>query len=173
MASKNKKVKFDAAFATLEEKEATIALKESLPDNTYIDVPDNALITLPISGLFRKELRTLQRFIENELSEEELMEVYLKINSDSDELGKAIDEGKITLDDNYWAIRTIMTLNMEIDFQADKQGVICAYDADELNQHIASGIQEELRQEALSGEELEKRMSNKKVVIKPKTSNED
>ena len=70
MASKKKKVKFDAAFATLEEKEATIALKESLPDNTYIDVPDNALITLPISGIFRKELRTLQRFIEDNLSEQ-------------------------------------------------------------------------------------------------------
>ena len=177
--SKSKKVKFDAAFATLEEREAIEAFKESLPDDTYIDVPDNALITFPISGLFRKELRTLQRFIENDLSEQELMEIYLKINSDPIELGKAINEGKITLDNNYWAVRTIITLNMEIDYQAAKQGVTCAYDADELNQHLASGIQQELKQEALTKEELEKRMSNKKtpssekVVIKPKTSNED
>jgi|8_EtaG_2_1085327.scaffolds.fasta_scaffold78526_2 hypothetical protein len=152
---------------TKELNEASQMLQKQLPKDTFYTLPDNRIVTIPISGVFKSELSMLQEYLMELMFDnpDDLIKTMALINSDPAELDEAIKEGKLEPRDNkFFALRTIIVLNQEIQYQAITQGAALVYDKKELYDEISGQLKDEisLNDNHLSKEELEKRIKEEK-----------
>jgi hypothetical protein len=165
--------------------EAAQMLQKRLPKDTFYTLPDDRIINIPISGVFKGELSMLQEYMMELMFDnpDDLIKTLALINSDPAELDEAIKKGELEPRDNkFFALRTIIILNQEIQYQAIAQGAALVYDKKELYDEISGQLKNEIKpghDNHLSEEEVEKRIKEEKdqesnssgpIVIKP---NED
>jgi hypothetical protein len=173
------------ALLNKEINEAAQMLQKRLPKDTFYTLPDDRIINIPISGVFKGELSMLQEYMMELMFDnpDDLIKTLALINSDPAELDEAIKKGELEPRDNkFFALRTIIILNQEIQYQAIAQGAAVVYDKKELYDEISGQLKDEVRlsDNHLSEEEVEKRIKEEEkdqesnssgpIVIKP---NED
>ena len=101
---------------TLEEKQATADKLNKLKGSEVMILPDDAVVTIPISGQFNKALEGLFFHLMEPLNASEIIHVMDNIEQNFNN----VPEEKVTNTDRaLWAVLTLLS---EIHWQADAQG---------------------------------------------------
>jgi len=155
------KEKIDSnSIITMDKLELADKIKNDLPKNTIVKMPDDALINVSISGVFRSELGMLQEYLFDKIpdSDQELIKILALINTSQEDINKAIKEHDLVLDDKYYALKTIIILNMELNYRAIEQGAAAVYDKADVYESLADELKGGVL--PLSDEEISKRKAD-------------
>jgi len=145
------KEKIDSnSIITMDKLELADKIKNDLPKNTIVKMPDDALINVSISGVFRSELGMLQEYLFDKIP--------ALINTSQEDINKAIKEHDLVLDDKYYALKTIIILNMELNYRAIEQGAAAVYDKADVYESLADELKGGVL--PLSDEEISKRKAD-------------
>ena len=136
--SKGKKVSNvpDPIELTNEDRQKTVDKINKLKASEVMTLPDEAIVSIPVSGSYHKALEGLFFYLMEPMNASEVLHVMNNIKNNF----KGVPEEKIS--NRQRAIWTIMTLLSEIQWQADAQGKLVKTEqkVSNLVQNLLAGV---------------------------------
>lgn len=174
----DKREEIKARILSKEDKLNADNLRDALPEDTFVEIPDDAIVYIPTSRLTKVALTNCLNFVLKDISENDIFETLMKVKSNfKDDKGNDIDHSNITSLDN--AVWILTTLIHEINFQAADQKQTKIYNGQEVYDGLVETITDPLKGPDLEGPDWERvtfsstekeqknKPNNDEIVIKP------